>query len=145
MASCQLRMANHARDNEFLAKEKLRTAQEILKARTGNRGEQLSDCMQAVSSSQIQGQASQITLNPPPPAAVPVDSPAVEAQPLDSLPSMLLHSPSPPPLDFDDTGAHSDSSRESAPSSPVSEGTWYMMITFIPLMCGTRQWARDLR
>lgn len=45
MALCQLRMANHTRDNEFLGKEKLCTAQEILKARTGNQGEQLSDCM----------------------------------------------------------------------------------------------------
>ncbi|KAL4251298.1 hypothetical protein AB1N83_013827, partial [Pleurotus pulmonarius] len=99
MASCQLKMANHARDNEFLAKEKLRTAQEILKARTG-----------------IRGQASQIT-----PAAVPIDSPAVEVQRPDPLPPMLPHPPSPPPLDFDDAGAHSDSSRESAPSSPVFE------------------------
>ncbi|KAF9488928.1 hypothetical protein BDN71DRAFT_1435784 [Pleurotus eryngii] len=105
MASCKLKMANHARDNKFLVKEKLCAAQEILKAHAGN-----------------QGQGWQITLHPPPPTVPPsINSPAVEVQPPDSPPSMRPHSPLPPPLNFDDTGASSNSSCKLAPSLPVSE------------------------
>lgn len=65
--------------------------------------------------------ASQITTPPHPP------SPTLTAQapePLGSPPSPPPSSPSPPPpaLDFDDTGAYSDSSHGSAPVSPIDEG-----------------------
>lgn len=38
MVSCKLKKTNRAKDTEFLAKEKLRAAQEILKARNRNQG-----------------------------------------------------------------------------------------------------------
>ncbi|KAJ8690115.1 hypothetical protein PTI98_011573 [Pleurotus ostreatus] len=105
MATCKLKKTSRAKDNEFLAKERLRAAQEILNSRKGDRA----------------SSASQVTTPPHPP------SPTFTAQapePLSSPPSPPPSSPSPPPpaLDFDDTGAYSDSSHGSAPVSPIDEG-----------------------
>ncbi|KAJ8701072.1 hypothetical protein PTI98_004035 [Pleurotus ostreatus] len=70
MASCKLKKTNRAKDTEFLAKEKLRAAQEILKARNRN---------QASSTSQI-------TSLPP---AVPAPNESLAFRPLDS--PLLYH------------------------------------------------------
>ncbi|KAJ8688724.1 hypothetical protein PTI98_013483 [Pleurotus ostreatus] len=111
--TCSAKEEHRKRDNEFLAREKLRAATEILKRRTGQ------------ASSSLSGVAAPESITVPIAVTPSTGSDSRESLSRSHSPPSLPHSPpslphSPPPL-YINTGADSDSNDNgSAPTSPTS-------------------------
>ncbi|KDQ33976.1 hypothetical protein PLEOSDRAFT_164078 [Pleurotus ostreatus PC15] len=135
--TCSAKEEHRKRDNEFLAREKLRAATEILKRRTGQASSSLSGVAApesitvpiAVTPSTGSDSRESLSRSHSPPS-LPHSPPSLPHSPpsLPHSPPSLPHSP--PPL-YINTGADSDSNDDgSAPTSPTSPVSRAVLLWF---------------